>query len=109
VFDSTGLKVYGEGKWKVRKHGISKRRTWRKLHVNVDEKTGLIHAQVLTENGTGDADSQQFPELLEQVGKSGGSGKWRWRIRYVGNMVITQGEGNTERHPPTGERRLLAG
>lgn len=67
VFDSTGLKVYGEGEWKVRKHGISKRRTWRKLHLGVDEKTGLIHAQILTENGPGDGDSQQFTELLEQV------------------------------------------
>jgi len=27
VVDSTGLKVYGEGEWKTRKHGISKRRT----------------------------------------------------------------------------------
>ncbi|MBX2927122.1 MAG: IS5 family transposase [Saprospiraceae bacterium] len=67
VFDSTGLKVYGDGEWKVRKHGISKRRTWRKLHLGVDEKTGMIHAQVLTENGKGDGDSQQFRDLLEQV------------------------------------------
>ncbi|KAF1017908.1 MAG: IS5 family transposase ISBam3 [Burkholderia gladioli] len=28
VVDRTGLKVYGEGEWKVRKHGYSKRRTW---------------------------------------------------------------------------------
>src|SRR3954451_10641880 len=28
VIDSTGLKVYGEGEWKVRRHGYSKRRTW---------------------------------------------------------------------------------
>ena len=27
VLDSTGLKVYGEGEWQVRKHGHSKRRT----------------------------------------------------------------------------------
>ncbi|NOH04305.1 MAG: IS5 family transposase [Chloroflexi bacterium] len=27
VLDSTGLKIYGEGEWKVRKHGYSKRRT----------------------------------------------------------------------------------
>jgi hypothetical protein len=67
VFDSTGLKVYGEGEWKTRKHGISKRRTWRKLHLGVDESTGMIHAQVLTENGTGDGDSQQFRDLLDQV------------------------------------------
>ena len=33
VVDSTGLKVYGEGEWKVRQHGWTKRRTWRKLHV----------------------------------------------------------------------------
>ena len=31
LVDSTGLKVFGEGEWKVRTHGISKRRTWRKL------------------------------------------------------------------------------
>ena len=67
VIDSTGLKVYGEGEWKTRKHGISKRRTWRKLHLGVDEKTGLIHAQVLTENGAGDGDSQQVKDMLDQV------------------------------------------
>jgi hypothetical protein len=27
VVDSTGVKVYGEGEWKHRKHGVSKRRT----------------------------------------------------------------------------------
>ena len=30
--DATGIKVYAEGEWKVRSHGWSKRRTWRKLH-----------------------------------------------------------------------------
>ncbi|MEZ4934653.1 MAG: IS5 family transposase, partial [Saprospiraceae bacterium] len=67
VIDSTGLKVYGEGEWKTRKHGISKRRTWRKLHLAVDEKTGLVHAHVLTENGKGDGDAQQVEEMLGQV------------------------------------------
>ncbi|MDI5424923.1 MOSC domain-containing protein, partial [Salmonella enterica subsp. enterica serovar Kentucky] len=32
VIDSTGLKVFGEGEWKVRKHGKERRRIWRKLH-----------------------------------------------------------------------------
>ncbi|NEO94823.1 MAG: hypothetical protein F6K56_33395 [Moorea sp. SIO3G5] len=27
VVDSTGIKVYGDGVWKVRQHGVSKRRT----------------------------------------------------------------------------------
>jgi hypothetical protein len=55
VLDSTGLKVYGEGEWKVRQHGYSKRRTWRKLHLNVDEATGEIEAEVLTKAGVDDA------------------------------------------------------
>jgi len=36
VVDRTGLKVYGEGEWKVKKHGADGRRTWRKLHLAVD-------------------------------------------------------------------------
>lgn len=55
VVDSSGLKVYGECEWKVRKHGWSKRRTWRKIHLGVDEKTGEITAQILTDNKTDDA------------------------------------------------------
>lgn len=42
VIDSTGLKIYGEGEWKVRQHGVGKRRTWRKLHLSVDADTGEI-------------------------------------------------------------------
>jgi len=36
VVDSTGLKIFGEGEWKVRQHGVGKRRTWRKIHLAVD-------------------------------------------------------------------------
>jgi len=38
VMDVTGLKVFGEGEWKARQHGVSKRRTWRKVHLTVDQK-----------------------------------------------------------------------
>lgn len=65
VMDSTGLKVYGEGEWKVRKHGVSKRRTWRKLHLALDEKTGMIHAGTLTENDKDDA--SQVDTVLDQI------------------------------------------
>jgi len=37
VVDSTGLKIFGEGEWKGRQHGGGKRRTWRKIHLAVDE------------------------------------------------------------------------
>lgn len=65
VIDSTGLKVYGEGEWKVRKHGYSKRRTWRKLHLGCDPETGFIHCFTLTDNATDDA--SQLEPLLDQV------------------------------------------
>jgi IS5 family transposase len=65
VVDSTGVKVFGEGEWKVRQHGYSKRRTWRKLHLGADEATGEIVAAVVTTNNV--ADSQVLEELLEQV------------------------------------------
>lgn len=56
VLDSTGLKVYGEGEWKVRKHGYSRRRTWRKLHLAIDARTHEIQAVVVTEAGVDDAE-----------------------------------------------------
>jgi hypothetical protein len=65
VLDSSGFKVYGEGEWKVRQHGWSKRRTWRKLHLGVDEATGEIVAAVVSEAGVMDDDV--VPDLVEQV------------------------------------------
>jgi hypothetical protein len=65
LVDSSGIKVYGEGEWKVRQHGISKRRTWKKLHLGFDEATRDVVAVVMTGNDT--HDSEVFPELLTQV------------------------------------------
>jgi hypothetical protein len=65
VMDSTGMKVYGEGEWKVRQHGYSKRRTWRKLHLAVDVARQEIEAALLTEAGVHDAEAA--PELLAQI------------------------------------------
>jgi hypothetical protein len=55
AIDSTGLKVYGEGEWKVRKHGWSKHRTWRKLHVCIDLVSQEILSVELTGNEEDDA------------------------------------------------------
>jgi IS5 family transposase len=65
VADSTGIKVYGEGEWKVRQHGYTRRRTWRKLHLGVDEATLEFVAVAVTTNDF--KDSQLLPDLLAQV------------------------------------------
>jgi hypothetical protein len=65
VLDSTGLKLYGEGEGKVRKHGYSKRRTWRKLHLGGNPDTSEILAVVLTENSV--SDDAVVKEMLKQI------------------------------------------
>jgi IS5 family transposase len=84
VVDSTGLKVFGEGEWKMRKHGKSKRRTWRKLHLAVNPDTQEIVAETMTENSCDDAG--QTDNLLDQVkakvGKFYGDGAYDQRKTY---------------------------
>jgi hypothetical protein len=65
VVDSTGVKVLGEGEWKVRQHGYTQRRTWKKLHVAVDEATGEIVAMSVTDNSV--SDQSELLGLLAQV------------------------------------------
>src|SRR6476660_4125362 len=65
LVDSTGLKLCGAGEWLVEKHGTSRRRSWRKLHIGVDADTGRIVASELTTNDVDDG--SQVGPLLDQV------------------------------------------
>ena len=65
LVDATGLKVFGEGEWKVRIHGIGKRRTWRKLHIAMDADTREILATVASTSNVGD--KAVLPNLLAQI------------------------------------------
>jgi len=84
VVDATGLKVYGEGEWKVRKHGKSKRRTWRKVHLGFDEKTGEVMACVLTDKRG--HEKNILPTLLDEVsetiGQVSGDGGYDYKTCY---------------------------
>lgn len=65
AIDSTGLKLFGEGEWKMRQHGKGKRRVWRKLHLAVDTETGEILAHTLT--GSDHHDGPELPGLLAKI------------------------------------------
>lgn len=65
VIDATGIKIYGEGEWKTKCHGVSKRRTWRKLHLAVDDKTLEILAVEVTGNDA--SDGGQLPALVDAI------------------------------------------
>ncbi|PMK76131.1 hypothetical protein BCT92_22250 [Vibrio sp. 10N.261.52.E5] len=66
AIDATGLKVYGECEWKVKKHGTDgKRRVWRKLHIAVNTNTHeLVAAELSLSTVT---DRELPPNLLKQT------------------------------------------
>ena len=106
VVDSTGLKVYGEGEWKTRKHGVSKRRTWRKLHLAVNPQDGQIEAVVLSEAGLSDADAvgpmlAQIEQTIESFSADGAYDK-----RKVYQIVRDHSPGCQINVPPQKNARI---
>ena len=65
LVDSTGLKLGGAGEWLVERHGTSRRRSWRKLHIGVDAGTGQIAAVALSRKDIDDA--AMVDALLDQI------------------------------------------
>lgn len=65
LVDSTGIKMMGEGEWKARKHSVSYRRQWRKVHLGIDAEAFDIRAIEVTTNAVGDG--QALPDLLAQI------------------------------------------
>lgn len=65
LIDSTGIKVTGDGEWSARKHGPSKPRQWRKVHLGFDADTLEIRAVEVTGSRIGDA--PMLPALLDQI------------------------------------------
>ena len=65
LVDSTGLKLGGAGEWLVEKHGASRRRSWRKLHIGIDANSGAVVAIELTRKDIDDA--ARTGALLDQL------------------------------------------
>ena len=65
MIDSTGIKVLGEGEWSTCKHGASRPRQWRKVHLGIDAETLEVRAIEVTGSRIGDG--PMLPELLAQI------------------------------------------
>jgi hypothetical protein len=59
------VKAEGDGEWLARKHGPSKPRDWRKVHLGIDAETLEIRAIEITGSRVGDA--PMLPDLLDQI------------------------------------------
>lgn len=68
IVDSSGIKVLGEGEWKVKVHGKGRPRKWIKLHVAIDAATQEIVAEISTTAPMDDG--KVFPDLFRQVSRS---------------------------------------
>ncbi len=64
AIDSSGLKQFGRDEWHQEKHKIAGKRSWRKLHVAVDNQH-IIHTCVLTDRFI--SDDQVIDNLLQQI------------------------------------------
>ena len=82
--DSTGVKLYGEGEWKVRLHGKEKQRTWRKLHLAIDHRTHEAVACSMSEQYV--LDRRELPGLLcgieDEVAEVLGDGAYDFQDCY---------------------------
>lgn len=65
LVESTGIKMMGEGEWKVKKHSADYRRRWHKLHLGIDAQTLEIRAMEVTDNRA--ADATMLSELLSKI------------------------------------------
>ncbi len=66
LINLTRLKIYGEGKWKVKKHGTDEKQlVWHQLHLVVKINTHEgIAAEFSASNIT---DGEVLPNLLKQI------------------------------------------
>jgi len=67
IVDSTGIKIQGEGEWKVKIHGQGRPRKWVKIHIAIDAKTQEIVGEMLTDARIDDG--KAFSTVIDQVSK----------------------------------------
>lgn len=112
VIDSTGLKVFGEGEWKIRTHGKQKRRAWRKYHVSINPDSHEVIAVELTAANV--HDGNVIPILLcgqRNIGKVYADGAYTYKKSFDaiadvgGRPVIPIRSGTTlvKKEPSDGE------
>jgi len=87
LVDSTGIKFSGEGEWQVRKHGASRRRQWRKIHIGIDAETLEVRAVEMTSNRIGDVEPVKC-HRFERTGEAFCPVCWRRSRCMSGSMAF---------------------
>ena len=64
IVDSNGLKVYDKDEWHQEKHAVPARRTWRRLHLAIDENHNVLACELTTPEV---GDPTAVPDLLDPI------------------------------------------
>lgn len=116
VLDATGLKIFGEGEWKVRQHGYSKRRMWRKLHVGIDVASKEFVMVELTDNHIGESKLlkpllDQYKDDLTTVGGDKGYDSYECHEevgrRGAKSAILLQRKAKIRKHKKKGTKTLV--
>ena len=67
AIDASGLKRFGRGEWHAEKYKLSAKRSWRKLHITVDNKH-IFHSSDLSDRFSADCNSVET--LAKQIDES---------------------------------------
>jgi len=111
LLDATGVKIFGEGEWKVKIHGKSKRRRWIKIHIAIDAETQEILQLEMTEGTV--ADCKIGPKLIKNCPKTAklymGDGGYdtkecRKAIKAKGAKALIPPRKNAKKNPKQKER-----
>jgi hypothetical protein len=87
AIDSTGLKRFGRGKWHQEKHKISRKASWRKLHMTINQNH-YIEACELIDRFSHDDKSVQplLMQITEQIGHFSADGAYDEQSVYEAIM-----------------------
>ena len=94
ALDGSGIKIYGENEWKVRRHGKGKKRKWKKMHAAIDIKTRQITGIYGTNSNV--HDGSMFVKLVRDSRKTGdiitcyadGAYTWHEHFEYLAKNGI---------------------
>jgi hypothetical protein len=104
LIDSTGVKAEGDGEWSARKHGQSKPRDWRKVHLGWrrirKQSSGLFSQRPRGNTGNpGHRDHGQSDRRCARAARPAGPDPWRSARRHGHSRRRHRGARGRSGHP----------
>ena len=70
ILDATGVRVNNSHVYREKKYKTKRKRNWKKLHLAMDRKTGLIVAHNVMSNNVSEVETRRLLKFLEEILKN---------------------------------------